>query len=118
MEEAFTESVVLGSPMIAVIATVFLPAAVWDADSGRYRGYFNKRALGHLLFVVFFFAILSIREGKSGPEIVTTVGFFLFLAIIISRVGVELSHHHKHKVWLHRQYHKLTDHEDPREASP
>lgn len=114
MEGAFSEGVVLGSPIMALIATVFLPAAVWDSESGRYQGYFNKRALGHLLFVVCLAVFLAIRRGESGPETVSTVGLYLSLAIILSRLCVELSHHHKYKVWLHRQYHKLTGHEDPR----
>ena len=118
MEEAFSEGVVLGSPIMALIATVFLPAAVWDSKTGCYRGYFNKQALCHLLFVVVFAGFLSIRQGESGPELLSSVGLYLSIAIIFSRLSVEFSHHHKYKVWLHRRYHKMTDHEDPREASP
>ena len=112
MEEAFSMGVVLGSPVMALIATVFLPAAIWDSETGRYRGYFNKKAVGQLLFVVFFSGFLSIRQGESGPEVLSGVGLYLCLAIVVSRLCVELSHHHKYKVWLHRQYHKLTDHQD------
>ncbi len=118
MEGAFSVGVTLGSPIMALIATVFLPAAVWDSESGRYRGYFNKKAAGILLFVVFFSGFLAIQEGESGPEVLSSVGLYLSLAIVMSRVFVEYSHHYKYKVWLHRQYHKLTGHEDPREASP
>ena len=116
MEGAFFDGVVLGSPVMALIATIFLPATVWDSETGCYRGYFNKQALGHLLFVVIFSSFLSIRQGESGPEILSSVGLYLSVAIIISRLSVEFAHHHKYKVWLHRQYHKLTDHDDPREA--
>ena len=117
MEQAFSMGVILGSPLMAIIATVSLPASTWDSGSGRYRGYFNKQALGNLLFVVFFYGFLAVQEGKTGPETLSDVGFYLSVAIIVSRLCVEFSHHHKHRAWLHRQYHKLTGHDDPRETS-
>ena len=65
------------------------------------------------MFVVFLAGVLGIRKGESGPEVLSTVGLYLSLAIIISRIAVEYSHHHKYQIWLHRQYHKLTDHDAP-----
>ncbi len=118
MEDAFSVSVTLGSPVLALITMLYLPEAIWDSETGRYRGYFNRKAVGILLFVLVFFGFLAAWEGRTGPEIVGSVGLRLFLVIISARLIVEYSHHYKYKIWLHRQYHKLTDHDDPRGESP
>ena len=103
---------------LAIISTMVLPAAIWDSQSGRYHGYYNRRALTIIIFVVIAGGSLSIGHGMSGPDVVNNIGVYLAIVIFVSRLYVEFSHYHKYKFWLHRQYHKLTDHEDPREASP
>jgi len=103
---------------LVLIGCTYLPAAIWDSRAGRYKGFFNRNALAILILVVIMGGGLSISQGRPGPVVMADVGFYLFIAIFAARVLVEWSHHHKYKVWLHRQYHKLTDHEDPREASP
>ena len=118
MEGVSSLGVVIGSPLMALIGTVFLPSAVWDSETGRYYGYFNKKALQILLFVTLLAGFITIQQGNPGPDVAADVGFYLFIAIVVSRLTVEFSHRHKHKVWLHHQYHKLTDHDDPREAPP
>ena len=111
----------LDSLMIVLIVMTsinFLPAVVWDMKTGRYSGYFGWKALSILLFIAVFSGFDSVQQGSEGPVIMTDISFHLFQVLVFSRLFVEFSHHHKYKVWLHRKYHKLTDHEDPREASP
>ncbi len=110
----------LDSLMIVLIVMTsinFLPAVVWDMKTGCYSGYFGWKALSILLLIAVFSSFDSIRQGNGGPAVITDIGFHLFQVLVLSRVFVEFAHHHRHKVWLHRLYHKLTDHEDPREAS-
>ena len=109
MDEAVSFGVMVGSPLLAVVATVFLPRAVWDSDTGRYRGYVNKRAALAMLVVVVFFAYVAIQMEKPGPDAMAYVLAQLFLALGLSRLYVELSHKKKHGVWLHRLYHKMTE---------
>jgi len=109
MEGSFFEGVALASSLVSAIAVVLLPAIIWDSETGRYRGYFNRKALGVLFAVAAFATIISFRQGNSSQVVFADVGFYLFIAIFISRVFVELSHHHKFGVWLHRCYHKMTE---------
>lgn len=117
VQETFT-FVATGSTMIVLISVLFLPITIWDSETGRYKGFFNLKAGGVMLFTAVFFAVHSYRQGYP-PEIVMADMFaYLFMAVSGARLMVEFSHHHKYKVWLHRQYHKLTDHDDPRKTSP
>ncbi len=118
MENLLAGQEVLVALGLAIISTVFLPAAIWDSLSGRYHGYFNRKTLSILIFVVIAGGGLSIGHGMPGPDVATNIGVYVTVVLFVSRLYVEFSHYHKYKVWLHRQYHKLTDHEDPREASP
>ena len=114
MEAAVFEQVAVGSTMIAWISVFLLPMAVWDSQTGRYYGYFNWKAAAVLLFTAVFFGFLGYRAGHDAWQIFGDICFNLHLAVIGSRIFVELSNHHMHKVWLHRQYHKLTGHQDTR----
>lgn len=98
---------------LAVISTMVLPAAIWDSNSGRYRGYFNKRTLVILTCVAIVGGGLSIGYGLPGPHVANNIGVYLAVVLFVSRLWVEWRHYREHKVWLHRQYHKLTDHESP-----
>ena len=109
MDEAVSFGVMVGSPLLAVVSTVYLPRAVWDSDTGCYRGYFNKRAARVMLVVVVFFAYVAIRMEKPGPDAIAYVLAQLFLALGLSRLYVELSHKKKYGEWLHRLYHKMTE---------
>ncbi len=100
--------------MMVLISIKFLPEAVWDAESGRYGGYFSREALSILMLVAIMGGLLSISQGKPGPDVLADVGFYLFVATLSSRLYVEWAHHHKFNRWLRHQYHKMTDHEDPR----
>ena len=118
MEEAVFREVAVGSTMIVLISVMMLPMAIWDSQTGRYYGYLNWKASGVLLFTAVFFGSRTYSAGGDAWQIFGEISFYLGQAVIGSRIFVEFSHYHKYKVWLHRQYHKLTDHEDPREASP
>jgi len=99
--------------MIAIISVFLLPISVWDSQTGRYRGYLNLKALGVLLFTGVFFGAQSYRLDNPPNVIMTDVGCYLFMVISGSRIFVEYSHHHRFGIWLHKQYHKLTDHDEP-----
>ena len=94
---------------IVIIATIYLPAAVWNAETGRYHGYFKAKALLTLLVVAVMGGALSTAQGKPGPDVVADVGFYLFIVIAASRIYVEWAHHYKHKAWLRHLYHKMTE---------
>ncbi len=113
MENAFSIGVVVGSPLGALVATTFLPKAVWDSKSGCYRGYFNKSVIRIMAVVVIFFGFVAIQMDKSGPDFATYLLAQSFIILGLSRIAVELYHHHKYGIWLHKQYHKLTDHDEP-----
>ena len=116
MESIFAGYELLVPAGLLIIGALLLPAAIWDSESGRYHGYFNRSALAILIFVVVAGIALSISHGMPGPDVATNIGVYLTVVVFASRLWVEWRHHRIHKVWLHRQYHKLTDHEDPREA--
>ena len=118
MDSAETLGVVVGSILMALAAGFWLPKAAWDLETGRYRGYFNKNAILVSLLIVVFFGYVAFRMEKPGPEAGAYVLAQLFIVLALSRICVELSHKSKFGIWLHRRYHKMTDHEDPREASP
>ncbi|MCY4017453.1 MAG: hypothetical protein OXE80_01430 [Gammaproteobacteria bacterium] len=113
MENAFSIGVVVGSPLLALVATTFLPKAVWNSNSGLYRGYVNKSVVSIMAVVVIFFGFVAIQTNRPGPDAVAYVLATMFLALGLSRLAVELYHHHKFGIWLHKQYHKLTDHDEP-----
>ena len=94
--------------MIVLISVIMLPLAIWDSQSGRYRSYLNWRAAGVLLFTAVFFGFRAYSAGDDGWQIFGDICFYLSQAVIGSRIFVEYCHHYMHKVWLHRQYHKLT----------
>ena len=100
-----------------LIVILFLPIAVWDSQTGRYHGYFNWKAAVVLLFTAVFYGYWAYHAGSDWIQIVTEIYSRLGQAVVGSRITVEFYHHSMHKVWLHRQYHKLTDHAGPREAS-
>lgn len=112
MEEAVFEQVAVGSTMIVLISVMMLPMAIWDSQTGRYYGYLNWKAAGVLLFTAVFFGFRAYSAGEDAWLIFGDICFYLSQAVIGSRIFVEYSHHHMHKVWLHRQYHKLTGHQD------
>ncbi len=103
---------------LLVIGVIYLPAAIWDARTGRYRGYFNRPAIATLILVGIAGGVLSYIYGMPGPDVSVNMGVYVTVVLFVSRLCVEWRHYREHKVWLHRQYHKLTDHDDPRGASP
>jgi len=113
MEDAVLREVAAGSTLIAIISVFLLPISVWDSQTGRYHGYFNLKALGVLLFTAVFFGAQSYRQGNPPDIIMADIGSYLFLVISGSRIIVEKAHHHRYGVWLRKQYHKLTDHDEP-----
>jgi len=113
MENAFSIGVVVGAPLMALVTTTFLPQAVWDSKSGRYRGYANKSVVTIMAVVVMFFGFVAIQKDKPGPDVAVYVMAQMFLALSLSRLAVELYHHNKYGIWLHKQYHKVTDHDEP-----
>ena len=118
MENLLAGQEILVASGLAIIGIVFLPATIWDSESGRYHGYFNRKTLAILIFVVIAGGGLSIGHGMPGPDVARNIGVYVTVVLFASRLCVEWRHYRTHKVWLHRQYHKLTDHDDPREASP
>ena len=116
MENAVSIGVVGGSPLLVLTAILFLPRAVWDSETGRYRGYFNRSVIQVMAAIAAFFGFVAIQMEKSGPDSAAYVLAQSFIALTLSRVYVELVHHHKYGIWLHKQYHKLTDHDDPAES--
>lgn len=118
MENLLAGQEILVSFGLLAIGVIVLPAVVWDAKTGRYRGYFNRQAIAILIAVWVCGGVLSYLHGMSGPDTSQNMGVYLTVVLLVSRLCVEWRHYRAHKVWLHRQYHKLTDHEDPRKASP
>ena len=114
MEEAVFREVAVGSTMIVLISVMMLPMAIWDSQTGRYYGYLNWKATGVLLFTAVFFGSRAYSAGDDAWQIFGEISFYLGQAVIGSRIMVEFSNHSMHNLWLHRQYHKLTDHEDSR----
>ncbi len=103
---------------LLAIGVIVLPAVVWDAKTGRYRGYINRQAIAILIAVWVGGGVLSYLHGMPGRDVSQNMGVYLTIVLFVSRLCVEWRHYRAHKVWLHRRYHKLTDHEDPREVSP
>lgn len=110
--------VATGSTMIVIISVFLLPISIWNSETGRYKGFFNLKAVGVMLFTAVYFAVHSYKQGNPPDIVMADIFGYLFLAVSGARIMVEFTHHYKYKVWLHRQYHKLTDHDDPRGASP
>ena len=117
MENAETLGVVVGSTLMALASGFWLPKAAWDSETGRYVGYFNKNAMLISLLIVVFFGYVAFRMEKPGPDAFAFVLCQLFIVLALSRICVELTHKIKFGIWLHRRYHKMTDHDDPRGAS-
>ena len=113
MEEAVVREVAAGSTLIAFISVFLMPISIWDSQTGRYYGFFNWKALGVLLFTGVYFGAQSYRLGNPPDIIMADIGAYLFLVISGARIFVEGAHHDRFGVWLRKQYHKLTDHDDP-----
>ena len=114
VEEVFRQ-VAPGVMMIVLISVMLLPIAIWDSQTGRYRGFLNWRAAGVLLFTAAYFGFLSYTDGDDAWTIFSRICFYVGQAVIGARIFVEFANHSMHKVWLHRRYHRLTGHEDSRE---
>lgn len=99
---------------LLLIGVIFLPKTIWDARTGRYRGYFNRPAIATLVFVAVAGGVLSYVHGMPGPDVATNMGVYVTIVLFVSRLCVEWRNFREHNIWLHRQYHKLTDQEDPR----
>ena len=110
MEEEVFRQVAAGSTMIAFISVFLLPISIWDSKTGQYYGFFQWKAAAVLLFTAMYFGFLSYRAGEETWETVGEVFLYLGMAVTGSRIYVEYAHHHLHKVWLHRRYHRLTGH--------
>ncbi|MYA37348.1 MAG: hypothetical protein F4X05_12685 [Rhodothermaceae bacterium] len=112
MEEEIIRQVAPSVTMIVLISVMILPIAIWDSQTGRYRGYLNWRAAGVLLFTAAYFGNLSYTDGDNAWEIFSAICVNLGQAVIGSRIFIEFSNQSMHKIWLRRRYHKLTGHED------
>ena len=110
MEPEVVQQVAAGSTIIAFIVVFLLPISIWDSKTGQYYGYFQWKAAAVLLFTAMYFGFLSYRAGEETWETVGNVFLHLGMAVTGSRIYVEYVHHHMHKVWLHRRYHRLTGH--------
>ena len=98
--------------MIVLISVMILPIAIWDSQTGRYRGFLNWRGTGVLLFTAAYFGFLSYSNGHDAWKILSDICVNLGQAVIGARIFVEFANHSMHKVWLHRRYHRLTGHEE------
>ncbi len=112
MEETIFEQVAVGSMMIVLVSIMFLPMVIWDSQTGRYHGYLNWKSASVLLFTAIYFGYRAHVAGHDSWQISAETITYVGQAVIGSRIFVELSNYSMHKVWLHRQYHKLTGHED------
>ncbi len=105
----------LGLLFMMAAATVFMPMAIWDRKTRRYVGFFNRSAGGIILSVMLAAVVGGITDGLDSSAILERINYYVFVVIVLSRVTVEFLHYEKTKVWLHRNYHKMTGHDDPRQ---
>lgn len=112
MEEEIIRQVAPRVTAIVLVSVMILPIAIWDSQTGRYRGYLNWRAAVVLLFTAAYFGSLSYADGDNAWEIFSEICVNLGQAVIGSRIFIELSNQSMNKIWLSRRYHKLTGHED------
>ncbi len=115
MEDAFTDKIVLGVPFMVFMTTFFVPRAVWNVDTGRYTGYFTRKVAALLLAVIGFNVFLGTQGDMGASNIASRAVLDLLLILIGSRIMVEVYHQDRFGVWLHRRYHLLTGHDDPRQ---